>query len=293
MVVSRLRTASTIVGCFAAYLSVLCLGNLRTSKHPERHIESRRCVELGTDETQLQEIQHFGAAPVRGAPAGPDKERYADTDSSTSNSHHHHHRLHLPGHGHRHTRSREEPAPPRPPAKDTGNGHAIRPVKTRQDSSASLRNLKDSISAPITTRSTFPLRNTSPTPSRESGLSREATMPVQRSPADTHSGKRSLLDKIRRPKGDRAAHESLAHMAGSKISLQESLNSSRYDISEFSPHSRGREGSVATFDSGSTAKAGSYGEENSPSSKKETASSRILHSHGKLRGPKRHFSYES
>ena len=124
-------------------------------------------------------------------------------------------------------------------------------------------------------------------------MSREATMPIQRTQADGQGGKRSFLDKIRRPKADRGVHESLSHLAGSTKSLQDSINNSRYDVSEVSPQTRGREGSVATFESGSTAKAGDYSEEYSPISKKETTSSRLLHSHGKFPRPRRGFSYES
>ena len=281
-----------MMGLVAACFSIFGFSSFSARKHLERSGPSRRPTQSDTNETLLQEIQHFGDALVRGAPAGPDKERYTEIDPSMAYPHHHH-RLHLPGHGHRHSRSRDEPTPPKPPAKDPSNGHAVRPAKIRQDSSASFRNLKDSISAPINTRSTFPIRSTSPTPSRESGVSREATMPIQRSPADVQGGKRSFLDKIRRPKGDRGAHESLGHLAGSTKSLQDSINSSRYDVSELSPQSRGREGSVATFDSGSTARPGDYSEEYSPISKKETTSSRILHSHGKFPRPRRGFSYES
>ena len=283
---ARSQRIRRVFGCTLACLSLF--GAERTFfSGSQRPFFKRHEIEEGANGDVSQEIQHFGDAPVRGAPAGLDKERYAEGDSM-SNSHHHHHRLHLPGH--RHTRSREEPTPPKPPTKDSHNGYPLRPVKTRQDSSASLRNLKDSISAPIATSKTFPLRATSPTPSASSGASRDMPSIVgQRSPADTHGGKRSLLDKLRRPKGDRGAHENLSHLVGSTNSLHDFP----YDSLDFSPQKRGREGSVATFDSGSTAKAGDYSEEYSPLSKKETASSRILHSHGKFPRPRRGFSYES
>lgn len=247
-----------------------------------------------TDTNILQEIQQYGDAPVRGAPAGLDKERYTESDNSTTHSHHHHHhKLHLPGH--RHTRSKDEP--PRPPSKDSSNGSAVRPSKHRQDSSSSLRNnLKDSISAPMVSRSTMPtmpIRGTSPTPSLNGATSRNDPGIGQRSPADGQSGKRGIFDKFRRHKGERVPHELLSHSIGSTSSLQNSLSEPRYESSEYSPQKVTRNGSIATFDSGSTAKAGDVTDLESPLSKKETNPSRILHSHGKFPRPKRGFSYES
>ena len=248
------------------------------------------------DNLTLQEIQHFGDAPVRGAPSGLDKERYAEGDTSTSHSHHnHHHKLHFPGH--RHTRSREEA--PKPPLKDLNNGYAVRPSKHRQDSSASLRNnLKDSISAPIISRSTMPtmpLRSGSPTPSINSGTSRNDSVTGQRSPADGHSGKRGLfgIGKLRRHKADAVPHDSLSHLMGSTNSLHSSLNEPKYESSEYSPQKATRNGSIATFDSGSTAKASDTVDLQSPITKKEANQGRVLHSHGKFPRPRRNLSYES
>lgn len=112
----------------------------------------------------------------------------------------------------------------------------------------------------------------------------------QRSPAEPQNSKRGLLERLRRPKTDRSAQDGLSHLAGSTYSLH---NASTIDSSDFSPSKRGREGSVVTFDSGSTARAGDYSEEYSPLSKKDTGSSRILHSHGRFPKPRRGFSYES
>ena len=236
----------------------------------------------------VQEIQQYGDAPVRHAPAGLDKQRYTEDDNLPSQSHHHHHRLHFPGH--RHTRSKDEA--PKPPLKDfQGNGLHSRPPALRQESSASMRVLKDSISSPMASRTTLPVRGTSPTPSSSSSAQREAA-PGQNSLADTPTGKRTILDKIRGHKGERRPHESLTHLIGSKISLHESpTEMTRNNKYDFSPQKRA--GSVTTFDSGSTAKASDYMDSEPPVSKKE-GGSRLLHSHGKFPRPtRRGFSSET
>ena len=239
-----------------------------------------------------QEISQYGDAPVRQAPAGLDKQRYAEGEPP-SHYHHHHHRLHLPHH--RHTRSREEA--PRPPPKDTGNGHPIRPLTGRQDSMSSVRMLKDSISSPMASRNTLPIRGSSPTPSSNSAVSRSETMPGQPSPAHASStGKRSLLDKFRKHKGEHGHHESLMHLPGSTASLHHlPKESPKTYNTELSPHKEARQASVATFDSGSTARASDYvsGDSASPISKKESGPSKLLHSHGKFPKQRRGFSYES
>ncbi|KAI4110967.1 MAG: hypothetical protein LQ339_000969 [Xanthoria mediterranea] len=226
----------------------------------------------------FKEYQQYGDAPVR--------QHCADDDSPSSTNttnNQHHHRLHFPRH--RHTRSKEEA--PRPPAKDMpGGAYPSRPPTLRQESSSSVRALKDSISSPLASRATLPMRNTSPNSSSNGAPPRDA-MPAQRSPAEGPSGKRSILDKIRGHKGEKRPHESLTHLIGSKISLHDSpvdLNKSHRD--EFSPQKRAREGSVATFDSGSTARPSDYSNTDSPTSKKESGA-RILHSHGKFPRPTR------
>ena len=247
--------------------------------------------------TLPQEIQQYGDAPVRHNPAGPDRQRYANDESpsSTHNSHHHH-RLHFPRH--RYTRSREEP--PRPPSKDMpSNVYPPRPPALRQESSASTRALKDSISSPMASRTALAAGGTSPSPSSStaSGTPCE-TVPPSRSPVtatgDGPVSKRSLLDKIRGHKTEKRPHESLTHLVGSKISLHESpVDTNKNFRHDFSPQKRAREGSVATFDSGSTAKPSDYTDVDSPVSKKESGS-RLLHSHGKFPRPtRRGFSHET
>ena len=248
----------------------------------------------------VQDVRSWGDAPVRQTPSGPDKQRYVD-DSPSSNHHHshHHHRLHLPGH--RHTRSREEP--PKPPPKETFNGTPSRPLTNRQDSANSIRMLKDNTPSSITSRNTLPLRGNSPTPSssaasKKSTVGRAETMPGQRSTLDAGSKKRTLLDKLRGHKAERGGNDSLGSLPGSSNSLQtvQSNESGRNFRSELvNSNKSARQGSVATFDSGSTAKASEYPtpDLDSQMSKKESAGSRILHSHGKFSKPKRGFSYES
>lgn len=127
--------------------------------------------------------------------------------------------------------------------------------------------LKDSISSPMASRNTLPIRGSSPTPSAGSGIGRSETFqPGQRSPAHSTSsgGKRSLLDKLRRHKVDGESHSILSHLPGSTASLHHapSTESNKSYKSELAAQQdSARQGSVATFDSGSTAKASDYSSE--------------------------------
>ena len=174
-------------------------------------------------------------------------------------------------------------------------------MTSRQDSN-NIRTLKDSISSPMTSRSTLPIRGSSPTPSANSLVGRSETLPGQKSPAyNSSGGKRSLLDKLRRHKGDHGGPEPLNHLTGSTTSLHHLPNRDER-ICRPEPELQrdvSRNGSVATFASDSTAKASDYSIGDavygvSPISKKESGSSRILHSHGKFPiKPKRGHSYDS
>ena len=172
----------------------------------------------------------------------------------------------------------------------------------RQDSASNIRMLKDSISSPMASRNTLPIRGASPSPSSSSQVSRSDTSPGQRSPAHNSSGgKRSLLDKLRRHKGDHGGPEPLNHMPGSTVSLQQvpSREEKGYRADLASQREPSRQGSVTTFHSDSTAKASDYSVGDaaygvSPMSKKESGSSKILHSHGKFPiKPKRGNSYDN
>ena len=91
------------------------------------------------------------------------------------------------------------------------------------------------------------------------------------------------------------------HLSGSTTSLQQipSRDERSYKSELGSKGDASRNGSVATFQSDSTAKASDYSVGDaaygmSPVSKKDTGSSKILHSHGKFPiKPKRGLSYES
>ena len=161
--------------------------------------------------------------------------------------------------------------------------------------------LKDSISSPMSSRNTLPVRGSSPTPSSNSGISRAETQPQgQRSPANI-SGKRSLFDKLRRHKGEHGANDAMLHLPGSSSSLSHTATneSTKTYRSELASHKEPvRQGSVATFDSGSTAKASDFSigdssqASSSPISKKESAPAKIMHSHKGFPRPKRNFSYD-
>ncbi|KAI4143550.1 MAG: hypothetical protein L6R39_004529 [Caloplaca ligustica] len=260
---------------------ILLLVRLRLSYVDRTFLDKSR--ETDTNESVSQEIQQYGDAPVRHAPAGPDRDRYAEDESPSSTNTHYHHRLHF--HRHRHTRSKDEP--PKPPSKDMpSNGYPSRPPTLRQESSASVRALKGSISSPMSSSSTLAVSGTTPASSPQGGTPHEM-LPPQRSPAEGPHTKRSLLDKIRGHKGEKKPHESLTHLIGSKTSLHDSpLETTRNHKQDFSPQKRVREASVATFDSGSTAKASDYVDAESPVSKKE-GGPRLLHSHGKFPRPTR------
>ena len=270
---------STWLNCFHAILA-----QTLHLFHLDWFIDERKA-----DEGISQEISQYGDAPVRQEPAGPDRQRYAPHDPPSNSTHHqHHHRLHFPGH--RHTKSKEEA--PKPPSKDLANGQPSRPLKMRQESSASIQPLKSSMTSPQASRTTLPMRGTSPTPSLPNGINyRDTAGSDKSSQADTHSGKRSILDKLRRHKVDKTPHESLTHLIGSTFSLHDSGHD-KHEKGDFSPGKKIRQASVATFDSGSTAKASDYHDNESPISKKESAGSRLLHSHGKFPKPKRGLSYE-
>lgn len=156
----------------------------------------------------------------------------------------------------------------------------------------------------MASRNTLPIRGSSPTPSSNSGVSRRETFqPGQKSPAhgSSNGGKRSLLDKLRRHKGEHDSHGFLSHLPGSTTSLHHdtSSESNRTYKSELAAQKDTvRQGSVATFDSGSTAKASDYSigdasyASSSPILKKDSGSSKVMHSHGKFPKPKRGFSYD-
>ena len=236
-----------------------------------------------------QDIPQLGDAPIRQAPAGADRQRFENDHHPSASAHHHHHRFHFPGH--RHTRSKEENS--KASARDHHYGQPTRPSTSREESPAGHRRLKDQISSPMASRTTLGVQPTSPVQSANSTMNRD-TQPEQRSPADSSTGKRSLFDKIRRHKNDRSPADSLKSLPGSTKSLQDpSLRSGKVTATDSSPLKRSRDGSIATFDSGSTAKASDYAQSDSPSQRKDS-SVKHFHSHGKFPKPlRRGFSYET
>ena len=98
-------------------------------------------------------------------------------------------------------------------------------------------------------------------------------------------GKRSLMDKLRgRDKGGKNS-ESLRNMPGSQRSLNEPTSAKFVKLDPWPPK-KGRDASIATFDSGSTIKA-SDSNQSEQTSKKESKSSKLLHGHGKFPTPSR------
>ncbi|KAI0147979.1 adenylate cyclase [Hypoxylon sp. NC0597] len=165
---------------------------------------------------EANDIAKYGEAPVRDMLAGPDKDRYMQENSgqvppkTSSSSRSGHSVVHLSGH-HRHHKSNDDP-------------NSLRPVVSREDSSASVYNMKDrGGSAPTAPRS----RAQSPTPSSNSNGSRLASIDGQTSPGAP--GKRGIFDRLRRhkPKDD-VQYSRLKGLPSSTRSL--AASSSRQDL---------------------------------------------------------------
>ena len=238
-----------------------------------------------------QDIPQYGDAPVRQIPAGPDKQRF-DSELQSPASANQSHRFHFSAH--RHTRSKEESSRTSP--KDMSSGYPPRPSSSREDSPVGSRLLKDHISSPITpmtSRSTPGFRPVSPSSGINTGLQRDG-LQGQRSPVDGgSSGKRSLLNKIsRRYKGDKDATASLKSLPGSKNSLQDPLTKDKVLKLDALPFKRSRDGSIATFDTGSTVRVSDNGQPDTSGQRKESKS-KMLHSAKFPTPTKRGFSYDS
>ena len=233
------------------------------------------CVSISGADLDLQDIPQYGDAPVRQAPSGPDTQRLDNNIQSPASAGHHLHRFHFPGH--RHTRSKEESS--KTPPIDQMNGYPSRPATSRDEPLSGSRYPRDGFSVPqtpMTARSTTGLRAISPSPSASSAN-------TQRSPADfPTSAKRSLFDKIRRHKGDRSAQDSLKSLPGSTKSLQDpSSVHARVIKLDPIPARRGRDGSTATSDSGTTLKMSDTARSGSPTSHRKESKVKLLHGHGK------------
>lgn len=145
----------------------------------------------------------------------------------------------------------------------------------------------------MASRSTLAVRGTSPTPSLSSGSNREGG--GKHSPADgptPASGKRSFLDKIRRPKGERGGSDSLKNLPASTRSLHDvAVVSSRVVKLDPLPPRKGREGSLGAVDGGSTIRPTEIVNGDPPSHRKESKV-KLLHTHGKFSTPTRRGFHE-
>ena len=126
---------------------------------------------------------------------------------------------------------------------------------------------------------------------------RADTMPAHKAITEANTKKRTLLDKLRGHKAERGHNDSAVSAPKTNQNFYSiPSNDSKNFRSELSKSNKAaRQGSTTTFDSGTTAKASDYigPEAESPLTKKDTNSSRILHSHSKFPKPKRGMSSDS
>jgi len=171
-----------------------------------------------------QDIPQFGEAPVRDTPIIADRNRRgAQRDPARR-----------PFPTHRHTRSKEE----KPTSAGDLSGYPARPATGQDDSSIGLRPFAEGgMSSAMNSTTTLGGRPASPTPSIQSTHSREQG---QNSPGAPSGTKRSLLGKIRFPKG----HGPLKHLPGSSKAVQDQSKSSKSARRDQSPVRRGRQGSL-------------------------------------------------
>ncbi|PYH77694.1 adenylate cyclase AcyA [Aspergillus uvarum CBS 121591] len=170
------------------------------------------------------DIPQFGEAPVRQAPTA-EGQRAAAAQKDPNRRHFS---------GHRHSRSKEE----KPTAAGDLAGYPARPATGRDDLSLGLHPSREgSLNYPTPMTSTTTLgRATSPTPSVQSA---HVKGQGQNSPG-AQPGKRSFLDKIRRPK-----HGHLKNIATAK-GVQDTTKAAAAKLTrrEASPARRGRQGSI-------------------------------------------------
>ena len=258
---------------------------MANSKFSCRHNRAFLGITLGlnTNELSTQDIPQYGAAPIRPLPAGPDKERFDQDIYSPQSA--------TQGRGffstHRHTRSKEENSKNSP--RDINYGYPPRASTSRENSPAGARHMKDFISSPVSpmaSRTALGIRPTSPAPNGSLGANGFAGL---RSPADSGSTTKRILDKMRGHKRDKPRTEPL------KTSSQDyPVREGKYlRLDPLPIPKKARDGSVATFESGSTIRALDSNLPESASHRKE-GKSKLLHHHAKFPTPnKRVFSYEN
>lgn len=270
-------------------MSVLFAFEHRRRKHEEHCAFHPKCMISGANVKVLQDIHQYGDAPIRQGLAGPDKQRF-NHDIHSPASAGHLHRFHFPAH--RHTRSKEEGSRASP--REPGIGYPLRPATSRDEGTIDGRYPRDFSSSPISpmaSRTTLNIRGTSPTPSGHSTLSPA----IQRSPADVPtSAKRSLFDIIRRHKADKGPQDSLKTLPSSTRSLQDPSQVSPKVVKlDPLPPKKYRDGSVATFDSGSTIRP-MESVPSEPSPYRKESKVKLLQGHGKFSTPtRRAFGHDS
>ncbi|KAF5861786.1 cysteinyl-tRNA synthetase [Aspergillus alliaceus] len=178
----------------------------------------------------FNDIPQYGEAPVHEAPIGADGRRAAAQIARCAQRDQSRRQFS----GHRHSRSKEE----KPTVAGDLAGYPARPATGRDDLTLGLRPSREGSLNNSAMNSTSTLvRSTSPTPSIQSAHSREQG---QSSPGAQVPNKRSILDKIRRPKG----HGPLKHFPGAKGAQEATKSSSKLARRDASPARRGRQGSL-------------------------------------------------
>ena len=141
------------------------------------------------------------------------------------------------------------------------------------------QNAASATNSPMASRSQLNSARLSPMPSANA---------LDRSPGDgSTSAKRSLFDRIRRHKVDKANAESLKSLPASQKSLDDSYTGvyGKPFKLEALPATKKRDASVSTFDSAATVRPGDV--QNEGSSRKESKVRILHHSHGKSLTPSR------
>ncbi|KAI9823568.1 MAG: cysteinyl-tRNA synthetase [Thelocarpon impressellum] len=220
-----------------------------------------------------KDIPLYGDAPVRQAPAGRDKQRYATegdrknslpksvASTQSSQSHHvrHPHKIHLPGH--RQRGSREEEKKPQVPRRES--------ISRTNTAGSGMKLSLDAFSGTGSSPLLF-TQPSSPTPSMQSGAGRDPPN-GQKSSGSGPGAKRSLLDKFKR--GGRQKDDgdpSIRHLPVSAKSLHESLKSVKIAKIDSTPInvSKKKEPSLPAFDNGFPPRMFEYANANDPSYRK-------------------------
>jgi adenylate cyclase len=150
----------------------------------------------------MEDISHYGDAPVHNAPSGLDKERYDNgggSDHASISSHSSHHsRLHLP-HGHRHSRSKEDSKSVSAAQVNRDKDLPQRPIVPPYDSSSSIQRLKNYVPSAMSSTSTLGGRPSSPVNNNAFGGGVDG---APRSPSGSvkHTNKKSFFGKLIRKK---------------------------------------------------------------------------------------------